>query len=326
MPTQSSTPPAPLQQITLTEDDLKDPGLGLVNNQLTNLVQMVNYLLGHAGVPTLKSGANLNGQPLSNVGEPQSDGDVVTQGFAKNNYGAAALAPQFQALGKQVFQSYRRVNDRVQREKYSSFLNDALTIAPSSNTSTVSFGSLSGGFVPVTVSGGYHQLMDGSQIAYAAYNDSLAAPTSYSISGTLSRSAGVVSGSTTLPNTLTPGETIVIAGTGDTSFFGQFVLVTAATPNFTYNQVAPDATTTGGTISLNGVYYYSRRNGQNVLFRTGPFSTDSWTNRVSSGLDGSTALAVVVVNGSGGDTVNSAGGGTSPPTNNGAAPRLFGRL
>jgi hypothetical protein len=305
---------------------MKDPGLGLINNQFTNLVQMVNYLLGHAGVPTLKSGANFNGQPLSNVGEPQSDNDVVTQAFAKSNYGAAALAPQFNALGKQVLQSYRRVSDKVQRERYSSFLNEALTIAPTANTSTVSFGSPSGGFVPVTISGGLHQLMDGSQIAYAAYNDSLAQPTSYSISGTLSRSGGVVSGSTTTANSLAPGETVAIAGTGDSSFFGQYVLVTAASPNFTYNQVAPDATTTGGSISLNGVYFYSRRTGQNVLFRTGPFSTDSWTNRVQSGLDGSTVLAVVVVNSSGGDTVNSAGGGTSPPTNNGAAPRLFGRL
>jgi hypothetical protein len=326
MPTQSSTPPAPLQQITLTEDDLKDPGLGLVNNQFTNLVQMVNYLLGHAGVPTLKSGANFNGQPLSNVGEPQSDGDVVTQGFAKSNYGAAALAPQFQALGKQVLQSYRRVNDRVQQERYSTFLNSALTVSPTSNTSTISFGSLGAGVVPVTISGGYHYLMDGSQIAYAAYNDSLVVPSTYSISGTLTRSGGVVSGATTAANGFTPGETVAVAGAGDSTFGGQFVLVTAVSPNFTYNQVAPNATTTGGTVSTAGVYYYSRRNSQNVLFRTGPFAVDSWVNRVASGLDGSTVIAVAVVNGGGGDYTNSAGGGTPPPTNQGAAPRLFGRL
>lgn len=326
MPTQSSVPPAPLQQITFTEDDLKDPGLGLLNNQFTNLVQMINYILGHSGPPVLKSGLNLNGQPLSNVGAPQSENDVVTQAYANSNYGAAALAPQFQALGRHVFQSYRRVSDRLQREKYSSFLNDALTVAPSSNTSTVTFGALSGGFIPVTISGGLHQLMDGSQIAYAAFNDSLAAPVSYTISGTLTRSGGVVSGATTTANALTAGETIVVTDATDTSFNGQFVLASATSPNFTYNQVAPNATTTGGIISLNGIYYYSRRHGQNTLFRTGPFATDSWTNRVASGLDGSTALAVVVVNGSGGDTTNSAGGGTSPPTNQGAAPRLFGRL
>jgi len=326
MPTQSSTPPAPLQQVTLTEEDMKDPGLGLLNSILTNLTQRCNEIFGHAGVPTVKSGFNLNGAPLSNVGAPQSDNDVITQAYAESKYGAAAIAPQIQSLGKYVMQSYRRINDKTQRERYSSFLNEALTIAPTSNTSTVTFGSPSGGFVPVTISGGLHQLMDGSQIAYAAYNDSLAQPVSYSISGTLTRSGGVVSGSTTTANSLTPGETIVVTGTGDLSFYGQFVLVTAVSPNFTYNQVAPNATTTGGSISLNGVWYYSRRNGQNVLFRTGPFGTDSWTNRVASGLDGSTVLAVVAINSSGGDYVNSAGGGTSPPTNQGAAPRLFGRL
>jgi hypothetical protein len=327
----SSSPPAPLQQITLTADDLKDPAL--INNILQNHAQLLNYILGHGGEPPyFKAGANFGGKPVRNVGMPETDGDVVPLAFANSNFGAAAIAPQIQALGKSVLQSYRRINDRVQQERYSTFLNSITGVAPTSNTSAVIPGTPSGGFVPVTITAGFHQFVDGHQEPYAAFNDSLTLPTSYAIAS-MTRTGGVVTGTTTGINVLGPGETVVISGASDPSFDGQQLLVApTSTPTFTFNQSGPNATATGGVVSLNGVYYYSRRVGQSVLFRTGPFASDSWTNRLSfaggtnPSLDGSTLIAVVVVNNNGVDTVNSGAGNTPPVSNIGAGVRLFGRL
>jgi hypothetical protein len=84
MPDQSISPPAPLQQVTLSDDDMKSPAL--LNNTLQNLTQMVNYILGHGGGPPyLKAGANFGGQPVKNVGAPVESGDVVTQSFGESN-------------------------------------------------------------------------------------------------------------------------------------------------------------------------------------------------------------------------------------------------
>lgn len=324
---QASTPPAPLSQIILHKEDLEDPSLGMLNGVITNFQQLINYLLGHSGTPTLKSGLNLNGERISNVGDPVLATDAVSHAFAQTRYGPDALKPHFEQLGKSVLQSYRRLSDTQQRELYSSFLNQVLTVAPTTNTSLVTFGSPGGGFVSVHISAGLHQLVDGTELSYSAFNDSLALPTSFAISGGgLTRTGGIVTGSTTGPNTLVAGETVAVGGESNASFNGQFVLATSISPNFSYNQIAPDATSSGGSISLNGVYYYSRRAGQNTLFRTGPFAQDSWSNRRSASLDGSTLIAVAVVTGSGGDNTNSAAGGTSPAANNGAGIRIFGRL
>lgn len=324
---QSSTPPAPLGQITLVSDDLKEQSLGMLNKILQDHTQMINYLLGHAGPTALKSGLDMGGQRISNVGDPVHPTDGVSHSFAQTRYGPGALKPHFEQLGKSVLQSYRRLSDPIQREKNSSFLNQVLTVAPTTNTSTVVFGAPGGGFVPVTISAGFHQLVDGSQEAYIGFNDSLPQPVSYPISGAgLTRAGGTVSGATTGPNALLPGQTVTMIGQSNTTFNGQFVLATVAGLNFTYQQIAPDGTSHNGSISLNGVYYYSRRAGQNRLFRTGPFAVDSWSNRLNSGLDGSTLIAVAVVTAAGGDNTNSAAGGTSPATNNGAGIRIFGRL
>lgn len=320
---QSTTPPAPLAQITLRDEDIKDPNLSLLNNVLTNLQQSINYLLGHSGTPTIKSGLDLGGQRIVNVGTPQHPDDAVSHAFAQSRYGPDALRPHFEQLGKAVFQSYRRLSDPQQRERYSSFLNSLASTAPTTNSSVVTFGSPSGGFVPVTISSGLHQFVDGSQSAYHAFNDSLSSPASYTISS-LNRSGNVVSGSTTVANGLVAGETVTVDGIGSGGFDGQFVLSTSSSPNFTYGQIAPDASASGGTISLNGVYYYSRRTGQSTLFRTGPFAADTWGNRLTASLDGQTLIAVVVISASGGVVVASSGGATPPAQTGGV--RIFGRL
>jgi hypothetical protein len=321
----------PIQAPIFTKADLDDPNLPLLNQYLQEISQRLNYLSGHAGPIKLASSLDMGGNPIQNAGVPSGPNDVVNIEYALQNYGAAAVAPQLEATGKQILQSTRRLNDRNQRETNSSFLNGVLGVAPTSNTSTIVPGSPSSGFVPVTVTGGFHQFVDGSQIPYSAYNDSLAIPSNFPISS-LSRSGGVVTGTTSGANTLSAGDTVSIAGAGDPSFDGQFILVApTSSPTFTYNQpTLGNASTTGGTISIYGVYYYSRKGNSNVLYRSGPYAVDSWTNRLTfnngtnPSLDGSTLIAVVVVNSSGIDTVNSGGGATPPAT--GAGVRLFGRL
>jgi hypothetical protein len=322
--TPSTTPTSPLSQIVLHKDDLNDESLSLLNQILTNHNQLINYLLGHAGEISLNNHLNLNGKRIKGVGPATDPTDVVSQSFANSNYGAAALQPAFDALGKNVMQTYRQLSNQNQRERFSSFLNNIVNTSPTTNTSIVVFGAPSGGFVPVTITGGLHQFVDGSQEPYAAFNDSLPLATGYNISGSLSRSGGVVSGATTGANALTAGTTVAIVGSADSSFNGQFVLTSASSPNFTYNQNAPNATSAGGTITFGSVYMYLRRTGQSVLFRVGPFGADTWSNRLSGSFDGSTLVAVVTVTGSAGSDAASSAGAT-PPAQTGNV-RIFGRL
>jgi hypothetical protein len=312
MPDQSQSPPAPLQQITLTKDDLTDPSL--LNNQLTNIVQMLNYILGHGGEPPyLKAGANFGGQAVKNVGAPSDDGDVVPYGFATSTFGAAALAPAFSSLGKQVMQSYRRLSDTNQREQYSSFLNDTQSTPPTANTATLS-ATVVGGSVDVTVSSGLHQRVDGSSVPFMSRTDSLPLSASFSISS-ISRSGNIVTATLTSTFTGINGDQINVGGTGDSSFQGTFIVATGAgTSTITWAQVGPNASSSGGTVALVGIWYYTISKGQNQLGLIASPSADTWSNRVQSGasFDGTTIIAVVAVNNLGLDPVNSAGGATPP--------------
>jgi hypothetical protein len=315
----SSSPPAPLQQITLTEEDMKDPRsfLALLNNINQNQSQLINYILGHGGEPPyLKSGANFGGMPVKNVGAPSSPGDVVTQSFANSTYGAAALAPQFQALGKHVFQSYRRINDRQQRENYSSFLNGVLNTTPTANTATLSQGSSSGGAIPITVSSGFHQRLDGSQVPFASRTDNLTLPLNYALSSlTRVGATGIVTGITSGANTIAVGNGIGIGGAIPITWQGNFVVLTVSPPfTFTYFQPGPNDSTSGGEVSLLSTFYYTISKGQNQLGLVVSSGADTWSNRASASQDGSTIVAVVTLNYQSMDLINSAAGATAPQT------------
>lgn len=325
-PTQPSPQsPLPLNQIVYKQSDLTDPSLTLLNSDITNMKKAINSLLGHSGPIRLSNDIDLGGKRITNLGAAQSETDAVSQAYGNDNYGPSAIQPQLDALGSKVLQSARRLNDQTQRENYSTFLNGVLNTAPTSNTSLVTFGSPSGGSVSLQVTAGAHQRVDGSQVPYAAYNDIVTLPTSYAITS-LTRTGGVVT-AVTAANPFIAGETVTISGASDPTFNGVFYITATSGPTqFTYNQAAPNATSTGGTASLGGVYYYYIERNTNVLARSGPFSADTWTNRINGSNDGKTIVAVVVVNSSGGDLVNSAGGATPPSLNNGAGVRLFGRL
>lgn len=315
MPEQALSPPAPLQSVTLTHDDLnpeKDPSLSVLNGFMSNIAQMLNYILGHSGTPVLKSGADFNGKPLSNVGTPTNPGDVVTQAFADSSYGAAALLPHFEVLGKKVMQSYRRLNDTGQREHNSSFLNSILNTSPTANTALVSGAPPSGGTVAITVSSGQHQRVDASQVPFALRTDTFTLPPQFTLTSLTRSGGGSVTGVTSGAHTLNPDDPITIVNPTDPTFIGSFVVLTAASPNFTYFQAGPAASTGGGFVSLTKIYYYTISRGQNRLGMTPAGGADTWSARTGASLDGSTIIAVVTISSLGIDPVNSAGGATAP--------------
>lgn len=321
----STTPTSPLQQIILHKSDLNDDSLLLLNQILTNHNQLINYLLGHAGEITLNNHLNLGGKRISNVGAAVTPTDVVNQAFASSNYGPAALKPHFESLGKNVMQSYRRLSDQNQREKNSSFLNLVSNTAPTANTSTVIFGSPGGGTVPVTITAGFHQRVDNSVAAYASRTDTLALPTAIPITS-LTRASNIVTAVTSSPDGLAVGDGFSVVGAGDHTFDGTFSALTVSPPDtFTYFQGGPNASSSGGSISVGGIYYYTLRYGENTLgLVAGAGNSDTWSNRINGSPDGTTIIAVVVLNSAGGSVLNSAAGATPPQT--GVAVPVIRRL
>jgi hypothetical protein len=197
-----------------------------------------------------------------------------------------------------------------------------MNIVPTSNTSSVTFGSVSGGSVPVTVSAGFHQRLDGSQVPYSGRTDTLSLPTRQQLSS-LVRASNIVTATTVGSNILTAGESIAIIP-GDPTFAGVFSVLTTGNP-FTYAQNGANATASGTNyVSAGSVYYYTLAYGNSALQLQGPFGGDSWSNRSLVSGDGNTIIAVVVLNSSGGDNINSAAGATPPV--NGSAVAVIRRL
>lgn len=309
----SAVPPAPLQQIIFSKADLDDSDLALLNSVLTNFTQSINYLMGHAGTIRPNSAIDMGGNKISGVGDATGAGDVVSQAFAESKYSAAALKPSLEALGNSIMQTYRQLSNPKQREKYSSFLNQILNTAPTANTSIITGSPISGGTVNVTVSGGNHLRVDGSVVPYSSRTDTLSLPTSWAITS-LVRSGGVVTATTSVPNTLNVNEGFSIVSAADPTFNGVFVVGTIVTPGsvFTYTQGGPNATTNSGDVSLGGVYYYYIAHGMDKLLLVGGFPSDTWENRLQASFDGNTIVAVATINSTGLDTIDSSAG-ASPP-------------
>lgn len=171
VPTQ---PTFPTQTTQLTLNDLQQEGLPVLNNLLTQMQTQLSSLAGANGPTPLPSGANVQGKPISNVGEPTGPSDAISKSHAEANYSAAALAPQLEAGNNQAtsLKSYRALNSRQQRENYSDFLEGVLNTAPTANTSTIS-GVLSGGNAVVTVTAGSHLFVSGNSNSYQQRTDTI---------------------------------------------------------------------------------------------------------------------------------------------------------
>lgn len=295
----------PVPSVILKKSDLEDESLSLLNQVLANFSQVLNNLIGVNGPIRLGNHLDLGGNRVTNVGDAISPTDAVSHIFASSQYGPAAIAPQLESLSKNVMQTYRRLSDKNQREKYSSFLNALVSTAPSSNTSIVTYDSGSGS---ATITAGHHLRVDGSAVPYTSRTDTLSAPHTYAITS-LSRSGNIVT-AVTAATGLVVGEGFSVSGASDATFDGTFVVSTIISPtSFTYYQGGIIATSTGGTVSVGGVYYYTLTEGQNNLgLVTGSGSVDTTNARISASRDGTVIIAVVVINGGGIDVLNSAAG------------------
>lgn len=313
----------PVQAPIFKNSDLTDEGLPLFNQTMTAFAQALNAALGHAGPVVLKSGLNLNGNPITNTGAPKTPSDVVTLEYAEQNYGASAVGPDLEATSANPLQTYRQLNSRVQRENYSTFLQGALNTAPTSNTAVLT-GMNSGGNVIVTVSAGMLQHVDGSQHPFASRTDTLPLAASFNISS-LSRTAGVVTA--TLASTFTgvPNQQVQVTGPIATEWQGIVTVLTVAGNVITYNQPGPNDTAgAAGIVTFIDTYYYTITRGQNQLGVIAASGSDTWSNRVNGSLDGTTIVAVAIITAPGLDPVNSAGGATLPVS--GAAIPVIRRL
>jgi hypothetical protein len=320
--------PLPFSIPQFKKSDLDDPSLTLLNQFFQSLGNTLNNLIGTGGTTNVTSHLNLNGKQIRNIAPPSSPTDAISKSYADTHYGPQVMQQQLGILGTAILQSVRRLNDVNQRETTSSFLNNLVSTAPTTNTSNVFFGVPGGGTVTITVSSGVHQKVDGSIVAYGGFNDTVTLPTTYNVA-TLARSGNIVTMNTSVSTPFIAGNVISIGfgnALSDLSFVGTFTLLTgvAGTGPYTYQQFAGNASATGGTASLGGVYYYALAKNSARLFRAGPFTADSWSSRLSSSLDGQTIVCVAVVNGSGGDISNSAAGSTAPTA--GGNVRIFGRL
>lgn len=318
--------PVPLSAPIFKKEDLQGENLDFFNQWVATVVQSLNAQLGSAGPVKLSGHLYLQGNRVMNVGDPVASTDAVSHAVAASQFGADALRPQIESLGKSILQTSRRLNDKVQRENFSSFLNSIVNTAPTTNTSLVSFGAPSGGTVAVTISAGFHQKVDGSQVSYAGRTDVLSLPTPFTIVSIV-RSGNEVTIQTSAANPFVAGETVAVTGVTDTSFNGSFTIdAIVDTTHFTYPQFAANATSSGGTVSLGGVFYYYLKKDMNTLGLSNNVfgSGDNWQARLKASFDGQTIIAVVALGGGGGDLTNSAAGATDPVSS--ANVHIFGRL
>lgn len=310
-PSNQAFAPVQLTQFKL-EDFQSEDGINLLNQWVTQATKALNANIGTAGPVTLPKGLDVQGAAIANVGGVGPEHSAVSYAFAEKNYSAAAISKQLEAGQPNSPKSLRRINDGAQQEKYSTWLNSVMNVAPSSNTSTIS----ASGFT-VTVSAGLHQRVDSSLASYAQRSDTLA-PSSPITIISLTRTSGIVTAVTSSPHGLFPTDSVTIAGAVDITFDGTFVVATVPSPTtFTYPQAGIDASTTGGSITTGRVYFYFLRAGSQTLSLSQPFDTDTQSNRVAANLDGSALIAVASVNGSGIDLTTSAAGATPPSVNGG---------
>lgn len=320
----------PRQQINLTPDDLQDPSLGNLNQLFSQMQQQINELTGAAGPVKLPAGVDVQGATVTNIAPPISPGDAVSSAHAEANYSAKALVPKLSSGGKNALTGFRALNSKSQQENYSTFLNKLSNTSPTTNSTVVTAGAVSGGSITITIPAGFHQFPDGSVTPFATFTDTVAAPPGQFITH-LTRAAGISTATGTFTG-LTVGESIYISQASDPSFDATVTLLTASGSTFTYAQPGePDVTTpaTGAIFSTGGVYYFFLRYPSQVLAvdggpTGGGYPSDTQQSRLSSNRDGQVLIAVAVVNSSGLVFQQSAAGATPPAATDGN--RIVSRL
>lgn len=282
---------------------------------LSQLADTVNTHSGYNGPIGLANHLSLSGNRLMNIGEPEEDTDAISSGVAQDNYSVEALGPQLESSSKTGLKSMRRLNDQNQREQTSSYMNDLMSAVPSANE-LFPFLTNVGSQVQSQLNSTLYTWADGTTIQTIARTDLLSKPTNVTIVS-ISCVGNVVTVVTSAPHGLAAGQAATITGVTPSSFNGTFGVTSVANPTtFTYQLDLGTTTGSGGTVEINGVYYYSLKKRDPTVHLFGPFPADSPQNRLSANLDGSKVVAVIVITSSGAQANQSGGGGsalTGPP-------------
>jgi hypothetical protein len=124
---------------------------------------------------------------------------------------------------------------------YSNADNNALTVAPPWLASTI----LPRDFVVTDSNGNFEQVTTSGTSGGSA--PAWAGQTTHWAISSISRSASVVTVTTTAPHDFQVGQTIGITGVADASFNGTFTVASVSATQFTYVQIFSDASSSGGT-------------------------------------------------------------------------------
>ncbi len=306
--------PIPVQFTELTSEDLKDPTLAALNQQLKIFAQALNGQMGFNGPIQVAAPLDLQGNTIKNAGAAVDGSDVVIKSQADQNYGPAAVAPQLEATGNKILQTTRRLNDTTQREQSTTYLNDLLSAAPKSNTiNPIVSGS------SVLIPSSFFQFADGSRKAYPARTDVVQPVVNYSISSwSVTSGVATVTLSSTPSPALTVGMVVGISGTAAGGINGSAEITNIVSPTEFQFSTAGTGSGASGTVAVGGTYYYYvERSIPVVQFQSIASGVDTPSERLSISGDKKQLVAVVQV-GAGGV---SAGGGT--PTNVSNAGAMF---
>jgi hypothetical protein len=302
-----STPTNKLQRRTFSANDFQQPGQ--FNREWGQLVDKVNALAGHDGPVQLSNHLNMNGNAIQNVVPTGEDNDVVTKASGNQIYGPSVMQTALEGRGSHPLKTVRRVNDKNQRESFSSFLNDTMSTPPNANTAQVFYVN-GGATTQVTVPATQVGFADGSVQHVASRTDVLSNPASVVIVS-ITVAGNVATVTTATAHGLIAGDVAFLTGVTPSDFDGAFAVTGVGSPTtFTFNIVTSAGSGAGGTVSLGGVYYYYAVKNSKVVNLIGPFSADTPQNRLNANTDGKQIVAVAVLTSSGGVNEQSGGGGT----------------
>lgn len=136
--------PQPIQFVPLKPTDVdaeKDPTLGNLNQILQQLVNVVNIQMGAHGPVSFLSDLDMGDKRIKNLGEPKNESDALSTATANPMYSSAAQRSAMEAVGNEMLQTTRRLNDATQRHKVSSDLNTQGSIPPSNITGSLTYTS-----------------------------------------------------------------------------------------------------------------------------------------------------------------------------------------
>lgn len=276
----------------------------------SQVADAINGLLGYSGTIPLANHIDMGGNRIMNVGTPQSEADALSSGVAEGKYSVQALGPQLESSAKTGLKSMRRISDTNQRETSSSFLNDLMSTVPSANSLFPIITNV-GSQVQIVVNSTTYTWADGSSLQTIARTDLVNKPVAFTITS-ISSSGTTVTVVTSAPHGLTAGQAATISGVTPSSFNGTFTVTSV--PNsttFTYQLDIGTTTGSGGSVQLNGIFYYSVKKRDPTVHFFGPYPSDTAQNRLTANFDGEKIVAVVCVTSNGGQVQQSGGGGSA---------------